>query len=318
MGEAELGFGLDGVHGGELWLVQADALGRPVQFAATVTYGASPRGISLGPWPDGQSALLPLAESTFGSANAGRLISDVVISEIHYAPIDPDGPRSLKAEDFRFIELYNHSAATVDLGGWRLAGSAQFAFAAGTTIAAGQSLVVVPFALDAGTKRAVFQIQYTLDPATVLVGPFSGNVLDDPMEIWLERAGEPADDDPAYVPQLVMDGLQLGLESPWPTEANGQGASLTRTDPNGFGPLPSSWVAEAPSPGAVDFVMRVPGDANQDGRFDPMDLVAVLQAGKYMTGQPANWSEGDWNGDGIFDGLDFVAALESGHYGGRA
>jgi hypothetical protein len=58
------------------------------------------------------------------------------------------------------------------------------------------------------------------------------------------------------------------------------------------------------------------GDADGDRRFDPTDLVLVLQAGKYLTGQSATWSEGDWNGDGVFNPLDIVAAQQTlpGHY----
>jgi len=56
------------------------------------------------------------------------------------------------------------------------------------------------------------------------------------------------------------------------------------------------------------------GDTNEDGRFNQLDLVQVLQAGKYNTGQPATFSEGDWNGDGLFDPLDLVTALQTGSY----
>ena len=38
------------------------------------------------------------------------------------------------------------------------------------------------------------------------------------------------------------------------------------------------------------------GDANQDLSFDQLDLVQVLQAGKYLTRESATWGEGDWNG----------------------
>ena len=40
----------------------------------------------------------------------------------------------------------------------------------------------------------------------------------------------------------------------------------------------------------------------------------MLQGGKFMTGQPATWSQGDWTGDGLFDQLDLVAALQTGGY----
>jgi len=56
------------------------------------------------------------------------------------------------------------------------------------------------------------------------------------------------------------------------------------------------------------------GDANRDGRFDQADIVAMLAAGKYQTGQPATWADGDFTGDGVFDQNDLVMALQSGHY----
>jgi serpin B len=69
-----------------------------------------------------------------------------------------------------------------------------------------------------------------------------------------------------------------------------------------------------------------PGDANRDLAFDQFDLIHVLQAGKYMTGQAATWGEGDWDGgpggsagnppkgDGLFNQLDIVAAQQAARY----
>ena len=63
------------------------------------------------------------------------------------------------------------------------------------------------------------------------------------------------------------------------------------------------------------------GDADQDGDFDNLDIVQVLQRAKYLTGQLATWGDGDWNGapggsagnpplgDGLFNQLDIIAAL---------
>ena len=116
-------------------------------------------------------------------------------------------------------------------------------------------------------------------------------------------------------PLVLADALAYSSQAPWPTSAAGTGHSLTRTQPTAYAPLPGSWVGRTPSPGAVDFVTSLPGDANADGLFNQLDIVQVLQAGKYLTGQPAAWSEGDWNGDGRFDTLDLVAALQSGGYG---
>lgn len=56
------------------------------------------------------------------------------------------------------------------------------------------------------------------------------------------------------------------------------------------------------------------GDANRDGEFDQLDIVLVQQAAKYLTGEPATWSEGDWNNDGVFNQLDIVAAQQAAVY----
>lgn len=73
-------------------------------------------------------------------------------------------------------------------------------------------------------------------------------------------------------------------------------------------------------------ILAQPGDANLDGQFNQLDLVQVLQAGKYQTNQPAIWIDGDWNGgpggslsfpplgNSRFDRLDIVAALQAGKY----
>ena len=56
------------------------------------------------------------------------------------------------------------------------------------------------------------------------------------------------------------------------------------------------------------------GDANLDGEFNSGDLVVVLSAGDYETGNAAVWSSGDFNGDGLADSSDLVAALSDGGY----
>jgi hypothetical protein len=68
------------------------------------------------------------------------------------------------------------------------------------------------------------------------------------------------------------------------------------------------------------------GDANEDLKFDQVDLVQVQIAAKYLTGQTATWGEGDWNGapggspgsppdgDGQFNQRDIVASQQAGVY----
>jgi hypothetical protein len=53
------------------------------------------------------------------------------------------------------------------------------------------------------------------------------------------------------------------------------------------------------------------GDVDGDRDFDQFDLIALLQSDRYLTGQPATWSQGDWNGDGVFNQLDILMALQT-------
>jgi hypothetical protein len=56
------------------------------------------------------------------------------------------------------------------------------------------------------------------------------------------------------------------------------------------------------------------GDLNLDKEFNSGDLVNMLAAGTYETGQPSKWSTGDFNGDGVTNSGDLVTALAGGGY----
>ena len=64
----------------------------------------------------------------------------------------------------------------------------------------------------------------------------------------------------------------------------------------------------------LDQVSNTAGDANRDLQFNQLDLIQVLRAARYLTGEPATWEAGDWNADGLFDQEDIVAALQTGNY----
>ena len=94
------------------------------------------------------------------------------------------------------------------------------------------------------------------------------------------------------------DPIEIGVEF---------GAFLLRAEPTAF--------------------VRQPGDANEDREFNSGDIVQVLGAGRYETGEPATWAQGDWDGalngalttgpppgDGFFNSTDIVAALAANLY----
>ena len=156
--------------------------------------------------------------------------------------------------------------------------------------------------------------------ADPLFGPFSANRrypgLDNAGSLLqLVRPGTPPADEPAFTPLIVVDEVAYSAATPWPASpAAAQGDALVRVQPTEYGNFPTSWVGRPATPGRVDFVQRMVGDANGDGSFDSADVTQFLQTGKYMTGQSASWSEGDWTGDGLFDQRDILAALQAGHY----
>lgn len=81
----------------------------------------------------------------FEALEERRLLAGVVINEFHY---DPD----LATEQVEFIELYNDSAASVDLTGWRIDSAVDYSFPANATLSAGAYLVVTQNTADFQAK----------------------------------------------------------------------------------------------------------------------------------------------------------------------
>ncbi len=78
----------------------------------------------------------------------------VVINEIHYNPCTDQGDDTL----FEFIELYNNDATAIDLSGWSFADGIEYIFPQGTSIAAGEYIIVtVAAASYTGNGYQVFE-----------------------------------------------------------------------------------------------------------------------------------------------------------------
>ncbi|HUU92737.1 MAG TPA: lamin tail domain-containing protein, partial [Phycisphaerae bacterium] len=173
------GFGLDSAHGDDVWLMKADAQGNLTHFVDHVEFGAAANGESFGRWPDGTGDLYPMAARTLPGPNAGPRIGPLLISEVHYHPT--------AGENLEFIEIYNPAATPVNLWEtWFVDGQWQdypwkvegFDFAVGTTLAAGEALVVVPFDPDDAQLLGDFKCHYGLVGSSVqIVGPY-----DDPLD----------------------------------------------------------------------------------------------------------------------------------------
>jgi hypothetical protein len=332
--ERQLGFGLNGGEGDELFLISADANGRPRRFVDEVHFDASDTNVSLGRWPNGQGQLFPMTAASLGAANSGPLFGDVIISELHYHPQDPDGVGPLLPEVFEYVELYNRSLQPVDLSGWRIAGDTQFVFPVGTSLPAGRSLVVAGF--DPSTNPSLvfaFKLSFSAANDLILLGSNQGDLPDTQGFVRLDKPVVPGQATSAWI---LVDRVSYASTSPWPDDLQGTGKSLQRIAEMAFADAVASWEGAKAAPGSVNFVVGVPGDVTEDGRVDLADvdgLCAALRAGQSATRLDVNHDgqvnhddftalisdvllthAGDANLDRVFNSSDLVAVFASSEY----
>ncbi len=205
----------------------------------------------------------------------------VVLNEIHYHPGDD-------ARTGEFVELHNHGAEAADLGSWILRGGIEFFFPSGTTLAAGEYLVV------AADPPAIVA-RYSMDPKLV-IGPYQRT---------LSNGGEDLE-------LLTDDGYLMSFANfrdtaPWPETPDGLGPSLERVSPLREEHDAEAWAASI-------IVGGTPGAPNSVRVEDP----APPPAGSPFIPRGATWKffrgrsepPADWNAAGFGD-----AAWESGPAG---
>ncbi|MBN1669646.1 MAG: lamin tail domain-containing protein [Kiritimatiellae bacterium] len=225
-------------HGDEVYLTRWDSAGN-LQYLAEARFGGSENGVAFARYvkSDGDADFVAQAAAdTLGGANAVPRVGPVVINEILYHPSDA---ADASAE---FIELLNVTGTAVKLydpanpaNRWRLAAAVDYEFPAGTELAAGEYVLVVP------TNEATFRAAYPGVPAGVRVfGPCSGRLGNGGESVKLWRPDAP---DPEGVPWILVDRVQYGDNSPWPENADGGGPSLERLDPRAYGNDVVNWTA---------------------------------------------------------------------------
>ncbi len=128
--ESQLGFGL--AASGEAIFFRQPNNGRVID---AVRFSSQQNGVSMGRYPDGAPQFTRLSTPTPGTNNAPPRISDVVINEIMFDPISSDS-------NDEYIELFNWSTNTVDVGGWHIRDAVSFNIPSGTVMSAGSYLVI--------------------------------------------------------------------------------------------------------------------------------------------------------------------------------
>ncbi|RIK81830.1 MAG: hypothetical protein DCC68_07805 [Planctomycetota bacterium] len=148
--------------------------------------------------------------------------NDVAFDALLTAMEDIASSTDFIESDEEWIELYNRSAAEVDLSGWHIEDAINYTFPAGTTIVPGEYLVLArdPVALAAA------------HPGIRIVGGYSGQLSNGGERITLKDASK----NPADVVTYADEGR-------WPIHADGGGASLELRDPHADNSLAEAWAA---------------------------------------------------------------------------
>jgi hypothetical protein len=280
-------FALNGAHGDELFLMEADGANTLLSFIEVLEFEAALPGESLGRWPNGTGDFTPLTANTFDAVNSPPRIGPVIIHEFQYNPTDPGV--GFNSDDLEFVELLNTSGLDEDLTNWEIQGGIDFAFPAGTMLPSGELLVIVSFDPIANpTLETTFRTFYDVDPAATIIGGYSGRLGNSGDTVRLLRADAPPLDEPNFIPLVLEDEVTYDDVAPWPVTPDGQGPSLNRATPVALGNDVSSWNTDVPSPGLLAPVQNLPptvaGVTFNTSFVDPADL-----AGKGE--QPTSWSQ---------------------------
>ena len=236
------------------------------------------------------------------------------ITELMYHPAPPPEGSPWSEGDFEFLELANTGTETVGLAGLSIEGGVRFDFSAGAVerLAPGQVVVLV-------RNLQAFASRY--DVGRILIaGEYDGRLANDTEPLRL-------------VGSLGEKILDFEYSDGWIPETDGEGRSLVIIDALAERSAWNDSESWAPSPELLGspgvHALGLPpgagglqrsGDANQDGRLDISDAVAllrhlfvgvpaVLPCDDGFSRDPGNIALLDHNGDSGVDLADAVALL---------
>ena len=204
------------------------------------------------------------------------------VTELNYHPGAPTGAElnaSADKDDFEFIELQNFAPAALDISGCKFTTGIDFTFPANTTLAIGESILVV-------RNSPAFQARY--GGALRVAGAYGPNDS-------LSNNGETI---------TLLDATGAAIQTftysdqpPWPTSADGLGSSLVAIAPhlNLDRNLASSWRASSAiggNPGTSDattFTGNPTADNDNDGLSAFLEYALGTSESSPVSGDDA-WS----------------------------
>jgi len=271
-------FTFNSAHGDGVYLSEVDSGESLTGYRLSQSFDAAANGVSFGRYLTSVGIeFVVLSQHTFGmdnpanlaqfrtgtgATNAYPLVGPVVISEIMYHP--PDYGTNSPADE-EYLELFNRSGTNVSLfdsahptNVWRLANAVSFSFAPDQALAAGARLLVVGFDPANMTLLNAFRARYGTNGT--IVGPYSGQLdnAGETVELWRPDVPQsPPHPDAGFVPQLLVERVSYADVAPWPTNADGGGASLQRLAAANYGNDPVNWMAALPTAGLANIAAPV-------------------------------------------------------------
>ena len=301
---AEHSFALNSARGERIIVSQADGSGRLTGYRAIAEFGAAENGVSFGRMKTSiGDQFVTLARPTFGvdnpssvsafrkgggAANATAKVGPVVIHEIMYHPAPM--PHGAGTPDDEFIELRNITNTTVPLydpmhpeNTWLIDGGAKFEFPRDFQLPPGSYAVVIEFDPAKNPDKAKrLAKRYGIPEGVPILGPLRGRLANRGDTVSLYKPDPPQGLQHAnagFVPYILVDQVTFSDTVPWPSDADGLGATLQRTSGTAFANDPVNWKAAAPNPGRANRSTEI-ADTDLDGMpdewettfgFDPSD-----------------------------------------------
>jgi hypothetical protein len=271
---------IDVLNYGSVWLtIPTDATETSPEDATSfhlvdgAALGWSESSQRLARFPNGVGDFAPVATSTWGAENAVPRSGPIVISEIHYHSSEAGG-----TDELEFVELYNPSSHAVSLDNWRITGGINYYFGYGLSIAPHSTVVVMaysPATPNNEDRVAAFRAAYGIDESVPLYGGYNGGLSNggETIRLMRYRWEEPYQG----IPESIEDEVTYGDSSPWPFQADGRGASLTRVG-LGWGSNANTWVAAVPSPGTTNLPTMQATMIDQHLFYDAISLTSIYDA----------------------------------------
>ena len=206
---------------------------------------------SYGRYPDGGAYWFEMPPSP-GVTNSIPF-AHLVLNEVMYHPEDD-------TQSSEYIKITNPTGSAINLWNpeppvgfreWRIAGQASYTFPPNTTIAAGQSVLVVSFDPSDSTVLNAFLAAYSTPRLHIPVfGPWTGSLSNRGGRVAIERP-QPGDlpDPPELVSWIIVDELIYFDQAPFTPLPDGTGPVLKRAASLDSGLNPQAWIAAPPHPG---------------------------------------------------------------------